>query len=245
MRCLETCIALAVLACAPVLAQNAADVEDLVGARAAGGETQLLSRGYELRQTNTVRDQKFTFWWNERTGRCISVATANGRYDAIIGVPAGNCSASAPANASQPAADRDANSLVLVCYGSGTRPTVKSEDTYAWDKDEHKWKSETRTAATTEGYSSDVQIELYGDHGRIHLGQGMVPPIHSGGQNGWWDFDNLSVTPDRITASYRLNGMNRPQVSVDRRSGRIDIRAVTNFSGHCDIGNWGGGARRF
>ncbi|MBV5269376.1 MAG: hypothetical protein JZU55_04960, partial [Afipia sp.] len=54
------------------IAQSAADVEDLVGARASGGETQLLSRGYESRQSRVVRDQRFTFWWNQRTGRCIS-----------------------------------------------------------------------------------------------------------------------------------------------------------------------------
>src|SRR3546814_5969978 len=50
---------------------------------------------------------------------------------------------------------------------------------------------------------------LYGDHGRIRLGPKLVPPIHSGGDNGWWDLDNLVVTPDRITASYRLNGLNK------------------------------------
>lgn len=245
MRCLKTLLALAVVACGPAAAQTAADVEDLVGARAAGGETQLLSRGYELRQSNDVRDQRFTFWWNERTGRCVSVSTVDGRYAAITGVPAGNCDRSPAAGTPAVAGDRDPQSLVLVCYGSGTRPAVKSEDSYAWDKDDHKWKSETRTVSTTEGYSSDVQIELYGDHGRIHLGPDMVPLIHSGGHNGWWEFDNLSVTPDRITASYRLNGMNRPKVTVDRRSGRIDIREATNYSGHCDIGNYGGGARRF
>ena len=85
--------AIAVIALATsATAQGASDVEDLVGARAAGGETQLLSRGYEQRQSNDVRDQRFTFWWNKRTGRCISVSTMEGRYAAIIGVPAGNCS---------------------------------------------------------------------------------------------------------------------------------------------------------
>lgn len=44
------------------MAQSAADVADLVGARAAGGETQLEARGYDLFETNTVRDTKFTTW---------------------------------------------------------------------------------------------------------------------------------------------------------------------------------------
>ena len=61
----------AAFASSSAVAQSAPDVEDLVGARAAGGETQLLSRAYVSRQSNIVRDQRFTFWWNERTGRCI------------------------------------------------------------------------------------------------------------------------------------------------------------------------------
>lgn len=226
-------------------AQNAADLEDLVGARAAGAETQLEARGYELRQTNTVRDQRYTFWWNPRNGRCVSVSTMEGRYASIIGVPAGNCDASPAQGTPQGAGVQDPQSLVLVCYGGGARPSVKNDPTYKWDSEKHRWQSEDHLVSSKEGFSSDVQIELYGDHGRIHLGQDLVPPIHSGGHNGWWDFDNLSVTPDRITASYRLNGMNRPQVTVDRRSGRISIKSQTEFTGQCDAGNWGGSARRF
>ncbi|WP_207949608.1 hypothetical protein [Luteimonas aestuarii] len=94
MRPSRMLFVVAVAVACPAFAQTAADVEDLVGARAAGGEAQLLSRGYELRQSNTVRDQSFTFWWNERTGRRISVSTVEGRYAAIIGVPSGNCAAS-------------------------------------------------------------------------------------------------------------------------------------------------------
>lgn len=99
--------------------------------------------------------------------------------------------------------------------------------------------------ATTEGFSSDVQIELYGDHGRIHLGAPLIPPINSHGDHGWWDLENLQVGADRITATYRLNGMNKPRLTVDRRSGRINIEGGTTFSGQCDIGNYGGGQRRF
>jgi hypothetical protein len=51
------------------------------------------------------------------------------------------------------------------------------------------------------------------------------------------------VTSDRITGRYRLNGMNAPHRTVDRRTGHIAIDGLTNFSGTCDAGNWGGGNR--
>ena len=236
-------------------AQSAPDVADLVGARGAGGETQLLARGYESRQSNIVRDQRYTFWWNQRTGRCISVATMDGRYSAIIGVPAENCQDGGSRGAYSPPSDhhappaetgyRDPASLVLVCYGAGNRPSVTTAPRYDWNSSKHKWEWGNDVVSTTQGFNSDVQIELYGDQGRIHLGPKLVPPIHSGGHEGWWDLENLVVTPDRITATYRLNGLNKPKVDIDRRSGRIQLKAQADFSGQCDIGNWGAGQRRF
>ena len=224
-------------------AQTPPDVTDLIGAKGAGGETQLMSRGYEQRDSNTVRDQRFTFWWNPKNRQCISVSTVDGRYASIEPVPAANCGGQT--GSANSAAVQDPNSLVLVCYGAGTRPTVKSESKYAWDDEQKKWKSHDELNSTAEGFTSDVQIELYGDHGRIHLGKDLVPPINSGGDHGWWELDNLQVGADRITAGYRLNGMNKPQVAVDRRSGRVTIEGPTKFSGQCDIGNYGGGQRRF
>jgi hypothetical protein len=122
---------------------------------------------------------------------------------------------------------------------------VNSESTYSWDDKKKKWQDTYTVRSGTEGFSSDVQIELYGDHGRIHLSDPLISPIHSGGDHNWWELNNLQVGPDRITASYRLNGMNKPKLSVDRRSGRITIEGGTTFSGRCDIGDYGGGARRF
>lgn len=233
---------------APASAQAVADLADLVGARAAGAETQMEARGYRATGGSTVRDTRFTFWWNERKRACVSVSTVDGRYASIQPVPPGNCDARPTDDGNDrdasPARD-DAGSMVLVCYGGGTRPGVTTAPKYAWNPDKHKWEWSSSVQSTTEGFSSDVQIELYGDHGRIHLGPSLVPPIHSGGSNGWWDLDSLSVTATQITGTYRLNGMNKPRVTIDRRSGRIDIRAITNFSGQCDIGDWADGQRRF
>ncbi|WP_312916907.1 hypothetical protein [Stenotrophomonas sp.] len=247
MRLSQLMICLAVVTLSlPVLAQTPPDVTDLVGARGAGGETQLLSRGYELRDSSIVGEQRFNFWWKAKNSQCISVATAEGHYVSIQPVPAANCAEASTADQSPSAtSSQHSNSLVLICYGAGTRPTVKTESTYAWDSKEHKWKSRDTVHSSAEGFNGDVQIELYGDHGRIHLSEGPVPPINSGGDHGWWELDDLQVAPEVITAGYRLNGMNKPRLNVDRRSGHITIQGGTSFAGQCDIGNFGGGQRRF
>lgn len=227
-------------------AQGVSDLNDLVGARAAGAETQMEARGYRATVSNAVRDQRFTFWWSDRKKQCVSVSTVDGRYASIQPVPAGNCDAEqarAPEYGAGPDSPADARSLVLVCYGAGTKPAAATPR-YSWNPWEHKWEWSS-PGLTTKGYSSDVQIELYGDHGRIHLGKSLVPPIHSGGDNGWWDIDGLVVNDAQISGTYRLNGMNKPRFTIDRRTGRIDIRAMTNFTGQCDMGDWGKGQRRF
>ncbi|MBX7489423.1 hypothetical protein K3177_12945 [Qipengyuania sp. GH25] len=63
-----------------------------------------------------------------------------------------------------------------------------------------------------------------------------IPPLHSRGQDSWWNLDAVVATRDTITAQYRLNGLNKPKLSIDRRSGRISIRGASDyaFSGSCD-----------
>lgn len=240
-------------------AQSAPDLADLVGARAAGGETQMEARGYRVTGSNTVRDQRFTFWWNDRRNACVSISTMDGRYASIQAVPPENCDQSArpgyarPTPLPQPVPGyggsqpgySDPNAMVLICYGAGTKPSVTNTPEYRWNRDKHKWDWSSSLQSTTKGFTSDVQVELYGDHGRIHLASTMIPPIHSGGDNNWWDLADLNVTRDTITATYRLNGMNKPRMTIDRRTGRITIKGMTDFSGQCDVGNWGRGERRF
>ena len=92
---LTTLLAFAPLA--PALAQvTPSDVRDLVGARGSSGESELASRGYVDVGGQTGDDRKWTYWWNERRGVCLSVATVNGRYDSIVATPAPDCRRPAP-----------------------------------------------------------------------------------------------------------------------------------------------------
>ncbi|PVM92742.1 hypothetical protein DDF67_05080 [Caulobacter endophyticus] len=77
---------------APAAAQDTpSDLRDLVGARAAGAEGALASRGYVNVRTQAGDDRKWTYWWNERRKICLSVAVVNGRLVAITPTPAPDC----------------------------------------------------------------------------------------------------------------------------------------------------------
>lgn len=137
------------------------------------------------------------------------------------------------------------DSITLICWGEGRKPGTGVSSGYAWDHRRGKFVPQTYIQNTTQEFDSEVQVELHDDWGRIHLTGKLVPPIHSGGSNGWWELENVHVGPDTITARYRLNGLNKPRVEIDRRSGRIRIDGIEKFRGECDQGTWGQRANRF
>lgn len=255
MRLMLTALLATTMLAAPALAQSSpSDVADLVGTRAAGGETQLEARGYAFVTVNTVRDTKWSLWWSDRQRQCIQVATNDGRYSAIQRVPEANCQGGGgqprrpdygpprPDYGNGPGGgDRYGPSITLVCFGGGSAPSARYQSGYVYNSRSHRFEPQYGTTLGREGFASDLQIEIWHGRGRIRPEGKLISPIHSGGDNGWWDIQNLVVTADRITGEYRMNGLNKPKFEIDRRSGIIRIRAATNFTGRCDAGDWRGG----
>ncbi|MCI0429037.1 MAG: hypothetical protein L0210_00635 [Rhodospirillales bacterium] len=66
-------------------------LKDLVGAKAAGGETELQNRGYKHVNTQTGTDRKWSNWWNQGRKKCVTVATVEGRYDSIVSTLPADC----------------------------------------------------------------------------------------------------------------------------------------------------------
>ena len=232
MRFLPVIAVLLAASATPAIAQTPPDVADLVGARAAGGETQLEARGYRFVTTNVVRDTKWSFWWSERQRQCISVATAEGRYNAIGTVPAANCNAGG--GGATPRPTQPFERISLVCIGTGSGPAAQSSSGYRYNRKSRKFEPEFGTTMGREAFSSDLEIEIADGVGRVHPSGKLVSPIHSGGNDGWWPIADLLVTPDRITGSYRMNGLNKPRIDYDRRTRIVRVRAATEFTGRCE-----------
>ncbi len=73
------------------LAKSAAQLNDLVGAKAAGGESDLQARGWVLTDGHKGGSSAFTYWWNGSRKDCVMVTTRDGRYAAIADVPNTDC----------------------------------------------------------------------------------------------------------------------------------------------------------
>lgn len=66
-------------------------LQDLVGARGSSGETQLEQRGYQFVRTAKSGRNSYSYWKENGTGKCVSVRTENGRYQALVYTPNANC----------------------------------------------------------------------------------------------------------------------------------------------------------
>ncbi len=86
------------LGSASVAAKAPSDVADLVGARGAGGETELGNRGY----TYVTMTKGVQYWWNAERKACVGIKVAEGRYKSITAAQASQCHQSAKAPSSQP-----------------------------------------------------------------------------------------------------------------------------------------------
>ncbi len=75
-----------------VFAQNPVpELRDLVGIRASSGQNALENRGFVFIKTDEGNGRKWSNYWNGSRNLCITVVTANGRFDSIVDSPAFDC----------------------------------------------------------------------------------------------------------------------------------------------------------
>ncbi|WP_226019550.1 hypothetical protein [Novosphingobium sp. FKTRR1] len=67
----------------PVQANTPGSVRDLVGARAAGGESTIQERGFTLIRGDTKYGRKVNYWWNPNTKECVRVTVFDGTFSSI------------------------------------------------------------------------------------------------------------------------------------------------------------------
>ncbi len=77
-------------------------LQDLVGARGGSGEQVLQDRGYKFIKGEKSGGASYTNWRNTRTGQCIIVRTANGRYQSLVKAPDADCKGGAAERAPAP-----------------------------------------------------------------------------------------------------------------------------------------------
>ncbi|WP_076070354.1 hypothetical protein [Sphingomonas montana] len=285
---------------AGALAQSTG-LDDLVGARAGQAEAELERRGYRNVGGEKGDDRSYTYWWSGDRRQCVTIATMDGRYNAITPSPAPDCRQPAsvrpnrdyqgqPASRPRPGFEPDPRygrpdpryqnqpasrprpgyepdpaygrpsyrpggdrpiypagglpvvggrpvELGLVCFGDGSRNGIASGTTWTWNAAHDRYEHGRYNQSTTEMFDASLMVQTWAGGGRIRLPRSLIPPINARGNSGWWDLNDVSVGRDVIRATYRLNGLNKPRLTIDRRRGRITVEGTGSygFRGTCDV----------
>lgn len=127
--------------------------------------------------------------------------------------------------------------LGLVCFGDGQRSGVSTTYGWSWNARTNRYDYGNRTEMTGQQFDASLMLQFWDGGGRIRLSKKLVPPINSRGNDGWWDLYDVEMGPDVIRGKYRLNGLNKPLVTINRRSGQISVQGTTPyaFRGTCDL----------
>lgn len=70
---------------------SASGLQDLVGARASSGESELRNRGYTWVRAEQSGGDSYAYWRENKSGQCVVVRTSNGRYASIAPGMATSC----------------------------------------------------------------------------------------------------------------------------------------------------------
>jgi hypothetical protein len=130
-----TVILAGLLAAGAALAQDPApSLQDLVGVKGASGESALEQRGYTWIRTEKEGNDAYSYYRENENGQCVSVRTADGRYQSIVFAPSSDCE---PKAAEAPAG-RPGHGFETVCgvivSGETYSYKCKVEDHYDGDR---------------------------------------------------------------------------------------------------------------
>lgn len=124
----------------------------------------------------------------------------------------------------------------LICTGRGEMMASDYSSSLEWDRYDHKYRPKSGYETKMRGFESAVTLQIDRQDGRVRLPERLIPPLNSGGDHQhWWQLTDVIVGQNEIRASYRLNGLNKPKLRIDRQTGEITIKGTgQDFSGICE-----------
>jgi hypothetical protein len=130
-------------------------------------------------------------------------------------------------------AGADAQTLNLVCEGSGAATRAEATSAVIAGDGQTAWATGTSTRSVP--FDDQVNIELpEGETGKIRMPRAMLPRLR-GGTDGWFEVRNIKRTEKEITGTIQVSIINSPKVRIDRMVGHISISGKSgDFSGKCE-----------
>ena len=139
----------------PAHANTPGSVRDLVGARAAGGESTIEERGFTRIDGSTRNGKKINYWWNPNTKECVRVTTADGSFESIVQTSNSDC------NQRGSSGDRTA----AIAVGAAALLGIAALASKSHHRDEGNY-DERGTAEFERGYRDGLYNQTYHNYNR-------------------------------------------------------------------------------
>lgn len=223
-RHLALCTALSlVMSGSPALAQVSNDLQDLVGAKGAGGEADLERRGFTHIDTGKSRDAAYSYWWSNQKSSCVRVTTRDGRYQALIDVDASDCG--------QTKKESGMSNGAKVAVGAAALLGIAALAHKSHHRDDRNF-SEQQTADFERGYRDGLYNNSFNSRGgSSEYRDGYNQGVNERGQQSGYRYgsgsDNYNSGWTRCAAEgeyCRVNGSSRVRFGGDNR---YEYRNVT------------------
>ena len=114
-------------------------LSDLVGAKAGQAENTVKERGYTWVKTDKQAAGIYSYWTEKGTGKCVTIRTADGRYQSIVYSPKFDCENNAPSKSAAQTKKPQAGDTVpalsdLVGAKAGQAEDTVKQRGYKWVK---------------------------------------------------------------------------------------------------------------
>jgi len=82
-------------------------------------------------------------------------------------------------------------------------------------------------------------VVVTGDTVRVRPPTSIIPPLHGGAKDGWWDLTGATISDTEIGGRFSINFLNKPTVKIDRTNGSIEVQGNfdLSFRGTCEAVN--------
>lgn len=159
LKTVHACVAVS-LAIAPVAAaaKSASNLNDLVGARASGGESDLESRGWTMITGHKGGNAVYNYWWNRDRKDCVMVTTRDGLFSSIVDTSAGDCN-------QKSGGGNDAATVAAVAGGAALLAALLSHKSGHHDNGQH-YDDSQKEAEYERGYRDGLHNSSYRNNQR-------------------------------------------------------------------------------
>ncbi len=128
-----------------------------------------------------------------------------------------------------------ANDITLSCQGQGSIIVNQTTTVNQFQPGNHGHnKTGVATTQTRRPYTGTGTVEIKTGTARMRVPDAMVPALLSGGTEGWYPIEELTMGEREITGLVHINFLSQPKVRIDRITGKITlVGGAGDFSGDC------------